>query len=122
MQRALGKYWKRVQGVTYIIWAMIIIHLGLLDGFHTFNGRQGDGDPVFHQRLYQILAISLPLVILRLPPVRRWVSRQRAAGQTWKVWVAFMPLFTLYLLAFAFVFNEEFFTGYKIITMTPPAN
>jgi DMSO/TMAO reductase YedYZ heme-binding membrane subunit len=122
MQRALGKYWKRVQGVTYIIWGMIIIHLGLLDGFHTFDGPQGDGDPVFHQRLYQILAISLPLVILRLPPVRRWVAQQRAAGQMWKVWVAFMPLFTLYLLAFAFVFNEEFFTGYKIITMTPPSN
>ncbi len=122
MQRALGKYWKRVQGVTYIIWGMIIIHLGLLDGFHTFDGPQGDGDPVFHQRLYQILAISLPLVILRLPPVRRWVTQQRAAGQMWKVWVAFMPLFTLYLLAFAFVFNEEFFTGYKIITMTPPSN
>ena len=122
MQRALGKYWKRVQGVTYIIWGMIIIHLGLLDGFHTFDGPQGDGDPVFHQRLYQILAISLPLVILRLPPVRRWVAQQRAAGQMWKVWVAFMPLFTMYLLAFAFVFNEEFFTGYKIITMTPPSN
>jgi DMSO/TMAO reductase YedYZ heme-binding membrane subunit len=122
MQRALGKYWKRVQGVTYLIWAMIIIHLGLLDGFHTFDGPQGDGDPVFHQRLYQILAISLPLVILRLPPVRRWVAEQRAAGQKWKVWVAFMPLFTLYLLAFAFVINEELFTGYKIITMTPPSN
>jgi len=122
LQRALGKYWKRVQGVTYIIWGFIILHLGLLDGLHTFDGPQGDGDPVFHQRLYQILAISLPLVILRLPPVRRWIAHQRAVGQMWKVWVAFMPLFTLYLLAFAFVFNEEFFTGYKIITMTPPAN
>jgi DMSO/TMAO reductase YedYZ heme-binding membrane subunit len=122
MQRALGKYWKRVQSVTYLIWGMIIIHLGLLDGFHTFGGPQGDGDPVFHQRLYQILAISLPLVILRLPPVRRWVTDQRAAGQQWKVWAAMMPLFALYLLAFAFVINEELFTGYKIITMTPPSN
>jgi len=122
LQKALGKYWKRVQGVTYALWALIIIHLGLLDGLHTFDGPQGDGDPVFHQRLYQILAISLPLVILRLPPVRRWVTEQRAAGQQWKVWIAFMPLITLYLLAFAFVMNEEFFTGYKIITMTPPAN
>lgn len=122
LQKALGRYWKRVQGVTYIIWGLIILHLGLLDGFHTFDGPQGDGDPVFHQRLYQILAISLPLVILRLPPVRRWVTEQRAAGRQWKVWVAFMPLITLYLLAFVFVFNEEFFTGYKIITMTPPSN
>jgi DMSO/TMAO reductase YedYZ heme-binding membrane subunit len=122
MQRALGRYWKRVQGVTYVIWAMIIIHLGMLDGFHTFDGPQGDGDPVFHQRLYQILAISLPLVILRLPPVRRWVTAQREAGQQWKVWAALMPLIALYVIAFAFVFNEVIFTGMKIITMNPPAN
>lgn len=122
MQRALGRYWKRVQGVTYVIWAMIIIHLGMLDGFHTFDGPQGDGDPVFHQRLYQIVAISLPLVILRLPPVRRWATAQREAGQQWKVWTAFMPLIALYLIAFAFVFNEVIFTGLKIITMNPPAN
>jgi DMSO/TMAO reductase YedYZ heme-binding membrane subunit len=122
LQKALGRYWGKVQKVTYLIWVMIIIHLGLLDGFRPFDGPQGDGDPVFHQRFYQILVISLPLVILRLPPVKRWVTEQRAAGQAWKVWVAFMPLFTLYLLAFAFVMNEEFFTGYKIITMTPPNN
>jgi DMSO/TMAO reductase YedYZ heme-binding membrane subunit len=122
MQRALGKYWKRVQRVTYVIWAMIVIHLALLDGLTPFDGPQGDGDPVFHQRLYQIVAISLPLVILRLPPVRNWVTEQRAAGQQWRVWAAFAPLFALYLLAFAFLINEEIFTGTKILTMNPPAN
>jgi DMSO/TMAO reductase YedYZ heme-binding membrane subunit len=122
MQRALGKYWKRVQKVTYVIWGMIILHLALLDGFRPFDGPQGDGDPVFHQRFYQIVVISLPLVILRLPPVKRWITEQREAGQRWKVWVAFMPLILLYVLAFAFIINEELFTGYKIITMTPPAN
>ena len=122
MQRALGRYWKRVQRVTYVIWAMIVIHLALLDGLRPFDGPQGDGDPVFHQRLYQILAISLPLVILRLPPVKRWVTEQRAAGQQWKVWAAFAPLSALYLFAFAFVINEEIFTGTKIITMNPPGN
>ena len=122
MQRALGKYWKRVQKVTYFIWAMIVIHLALLDGFRPFDGPQGDGDPVFHQRLYQIVAISLPLVILRLPPVKRWIAEQRAAGQQWKVWAAIMPLALLYIAAFVFVFNEEIFTGTKIITMNPPDN
>jgi DMSO/TMAO reductase YedYZ heme-binding membrane subunit len=122
MQRALGRYWKRVQRLTYLIWAMIVIHLALLDGFSPFDGPQGDGDPVFHQRLYQIVAISLPLVILRLPPVKRWITEQRAAGQQWKVWAAFLPLATLYLFAFAFLINEEIFTGFKIITMNPPGN
>ena len=122
MQRALGRYWKRVQRLTYLIWAMIVVHLALLDGLTPFDGPQGDGDPVFHQRLYQIVAISLPLVILRLSPVKRWVTEQRAAGQQWKVWAAFAPLFALYIVAFAFLINEEIFTGIKIITMTPPGN
>ena len=122
MQRALGKNWKRVQRLTYLIWAMIVVHLALLDGLTPFDGPQGDGDPVFHQRLYQILAISLPLVLLRLPRVKRWVTEQRAAGQQWKVWAAFAPLFALYIVAFAFLINEEIFTGTKIITMNPPGN
>jgi DMSO/TMAO reductase YedYZ heme-binding membrane subunit len=122
MQRALGRYWKPVQKMTYVIWALIVVHLALLDGFRPFDGPQGDGDPIFHDRLYQIIAISLPLVLLRLPPIRRWVVEQRAAGQAWKVWAAFMPLFALYLVAFAFVINEEIFTGLKVITMTPPGN
>jgi DMSO/TMAO reductase YedYZ heme-binding membrane subunit len=122
MQRMLGRYWKTVQKVTYVIWAMIVIHLALLDGLHPFDGPQGDGDPVFHQRLYQILAISAPLVLLRLPPIKRWVIEQRENGQKWKVWVAFMPLFTLYVLAMLFVLNEEINTGMKILTMHPPGN
>jgi hypothetical protein len=34
------------------------------------------------------VAISIPLVILRLPPVRRWITARRAAGQQWRVWLA----------------------------------
>jgi len=121
-QRALGRYWKRVQRVTYLIWAMIVIHLALLDAFRPFDGPQGDGDPVFHQRLYQILVISFPLVVLRLPPVRRWVTDQRAAGRQWKVRAAVAPLAALYVLGFAFLINEEIFTGTKILLMQPPSN
>jgi len=121
-QRKLGKYWKRLQRVTYVIWGMIILHLLLLDGFRPFGASAGDGDPVFHQRFYQSVAISIPLVILRLPPVRRWISKQRTAGQQWKVWLALMPFAVLYIIAFAFVVNEEIFTGTKVITMHPAAN
>jgi DMSO/TMAO reductase YedYZ heme-binding membrane subunit len=122
MQRQLGKYWKRVQRMTYVIWAMIIVHLALLDAFHTFGAPQGDGDPIFHQRVYQALAISFPLVILRLPPVRRWIAERRAAGEQWKVWATFVPLAGLYLIGFIFIVNQEIFTGIKILTMTPPGD
>src|SRR5580692_10213898 len=121
-QRKLGTYWKKLQKLTYLIWGMVVLHLALLDGFHPFDGPQGDGDPVFHQRFYQILAISLPLVLLRLPPVKSWITDKRAAGQQWKVWCAVAPMAALYLLAFAFIINEEIFTGLQILRLNPPAN
>jgi DMSO/TMAO reductase YedYZ heme-binding membrane subunit len=121
-QRKLGTYWKKLQKLTYVMWGFLVLHLGLLDGFRPFDGPQGDGDPVFHQRFYQAMAISLPLVILRLPPVKRWITETRAAGQQWKVWCAIAPMAALYVLAFAFVINEEFFTGLQVLTLHPPAN
>jgi DMSO/TMAO reductase YedYZ heme-binding membrane subunit len=121
-QRKLGTYWKKLQKFTYLIWGLLVLHLALLDGLHPFDGPQGDGDPIFHQRFYQVLAISLPLVLLRLPPVKRWVSDKRAAGEQWKVWCTVAPMAALYILAFAFIINEEIFTGLQIMTMNPPAN
>jgi DMSO/TMAO reductase YedYZ heme-binding membrane subunit len=121
-QRWMGTYWKKLQKMTYLIWGIIILHLALLDGFRPFDGPQGDGDPVFHDRFYQILAISLPLVLLRLPPVKRWVTEKRAAGEQWKVWTAIAPMAALYLIAFAFIINEEFFTGHQVMFMQPPSN
>jgi DMSO/TMAO reductase YedYZ heme-binding membrane subunit len=121
-QRMMGTWWKKLQKMTYLIWGIIILHLALLDGFRPFDGPQGDGDPVFHDRFYQILAISLPLVILRLPPVKRWIADKRAVGEQWKVWAAIAPMAVLYFVGFAFIINEEIFTGMQVITMHPPSN
>ena len=121
-QRRMGTWWKKLQKMTYVIWALIILHLALLDGFRPFDGPQGDGDPVFHQRFYQIMAISLPLVLLRLPPVKRWVIEKRQAGEQWKVWTAIAPMAALYLIAFGFILNEEYQTGMQVLTMHPPGN
>jgi sulfoxide reductase heme-binding subunit YedZ len=121
-QRKLGKYWKLLQRMTYVIWGLLVLHLLLLDGFTTFGAQDGDGTPVFHQRFYQALAISLPLVVLRLPPVRRWVIEQREAGRPWRVWLTVAPLVALYLIGFAFIINEEIFTGTMAMTLHPPAD
>ncbi len=121
-QRKLGKYWKRLQRMTYAIWGLVILHLLLLDGFKPFGGPEGDGDPIFHQRFYQAVAISIPLVILRLPPVKRWITEQRAAGRQRLVWLAVMPLAAAFILGLIFIINEEIFTGVKVMTMHPPAN
>jgi DMSO/TMAO reductase YedYZ heme-binding membrane subunit len=121
-QRKLGRYWKRLQRMTYVIWFFAVMHLLLLDGFKPFGASDGDGDPVFHQRFYWAVAISLPLIILRLPPVRRWITEQRAQGRQWVVWATFAPLLVLYLTAMIFIINEEIFTGTMAITLRPPAN
>jgi DMSO/TMAO reductase YedYZ heme-binding membrane subunit len=121
-QRRLGKHWKTIQRVTYALWGLTVLHLLLLDGFKPFGGPQGDGDPVFHQRFYQSVAISLPLVILRLPPVRRWVTSKRASGQQWKVWLLVMVIGVPYVVGFIFIINEEIFTGMQCLTMHPPAD
>jgi DMSO/TMAO reductase YedYZ heme-binding membrane subunit len=121
-QRWMGTWWKKLQKMTYLIWGFIILHLALLDGFRPFDGPQGDGDPVFHDRFYQILAISLPLVLLRLPPVKRWVIEKREAGEQWKVWATLAPMLALYVVGFLFIINEEIFTGTMAITLRPPSN
>jgi len=121
-QRKLGKYWKKLQRMTYVIWFFAVMHLLLLDGVKPFGAADGDGDPVFHQRFYWAVAISLPLILLRLPPVRRWVGDQRAEGRQWLVWLTFAPLIVLYLTAMVFLVNEEIFTGNMAITIHPPAN
>src|SRR5215470_11305418 len=121
-QRKLGRYWKWLHKMTYVVWGLLVIHLLLLDGVTPFGASDGDGDPIFHQRFYQAVAISVPLVILRLPPVRRWITEQRAAGRHRQVWLAVMPLAALYIVGMAFLTNEEIFTGTKVITMHPLAN
>jgi methionine sulfoxide reductase heme-binding subunit len=123
-QRWLGKYWKPLQKLTYVVWALLFVHLALLEGFGFQNGTNGpsagfDHDPIFHQRLYQLTACSLPLLLLRLPPVRRWVARQQKAGRGWVVYVTFLPLAVLYILAFGFIINEEIFKGVSAFRLQP---
>ena len=121
-QRKLGKYWKKLQRMTYVIWAFVVLHLVLLDGFTPFGAADGDGDPVFHQRFYQAVAVSIPLIVLRLPPVRRWIVDRRAEGRQWLVWLAVAPLAVFYITSMAFIVNEEIFTGTMAITLNPPAD
>jgi DMSO/TMAO reductase YedYZ heme-binding membrane subunit len=121
-QRKLGRHWKTLQKTTYAIWGMIVLHLLLLDGFGTFGTADGDGDPIMHQRFYQAVAISIPLLVLRLPPVRRWVLAKRAEGRAWQVWWTMAPLVALFLVGMFYIINEEIFTGTMMLTIRPPAN
>jgi methionine sulfoxide reductase heme-binding subunit len=125
-QRKLGKYWKRLHRLIYVIWALLFCHLILLEGVGfqqggTVNGSgfPGDGDPVFHQRLYQFGACSLFLFTLRLPPVKRWIVARQKEGRNWLVYVTVAPLFALFVFGFIFIMNEEFFKGIDSFTEHP---
>jgi methionine sulfoxide reductase heme-binding subunit len=125
-QRKLGRYWKRLHQLIYVIWGLLAVHLLLLEGFgfeHGSNGSgfAGDGDPVFHQRLYQYSACSLFLLALRLPPVRRWIAARQREGRDWLVYLTVLPVFALFVLGFIFIVNEEIFKGIDSFTEHPSA-
>ncbi|TMC84226.1 MAG: hypothetical protein E6J06_07360 [Chloroflexi bacterium] len=67
-QRWLGRHWKAVQRLTYVVWGTILIHLFLLFGLSTI--------------FLDAVAVSLPLVLLRLPVVRHWWTAARRKGSS----------------------------------------
>jgi sulfoxide reductase heme-binding subunit YedZ len=117
-QRWLGKYWKSLQRMTYVVWGLLIVHLMLLEGLGV-SASPGDGDPVFHQKLYQAVACSIPLFALRLPPVTRWIATQQKAGRQRLIYQVVLPLAALFVLGFVFIWNEQIFKGAMAITLHP---
>jgi DMSO/TMAO reductase YedYZ heme-binding membrane subunit len=125
-QRKLGRYWKRLHRLIYVIWGLLAVHLMLLEGFgfergDNGSGFAGDGDPIFHQRFYQYSACSLFLLVLRLPPVKRWIAARQKEGRNWLVWVTVMPIFALFVFGLVFIVNEEIFKGIDSFLERPSA-
>jgi len=125
-QRKLGRYWKRLQRLIYVIWGLLAAHLMLLEGFgfergNNGSGFAGDGDPIFHQRFYQYSACSLFLLTLRLPPVKRWIAAREKEGRSWLVYLTIMPIFALFVFGLVFIVNEEIFKGIDSFTEHPSA-
>ncbi len=125
-QRKLGKYWKLLHRLIYVIWGLLAAHLMLLEGFGFEHGSDGsgfagDGDPVFHQRLYQYSVCSLFLLTLRLPPVKRWIAARQSEGRNWLVYLTITPIFALFIFGFIFIVNEEIFKGIGSFSEHPSA-
>jgi methionine sulfoxide reductase heme-binding subunit len=123
-QRKLGKYWKRLHSLIYVIWGLLFFHLLFLEGVnfeHGANGSgfAGDGDAVFHQRLYQYSACSIFLLTLRLPPVKRWIAARQKEGRGWLVTATVVPIFALFVFGMIFIVNEEIFKGIDSFTEHP---
>ncbi|TMD40964.1 MAG: hypothetical protein E6I81_01110 [Chloroflexi bacterium] len=65
-QQWLGRHWKGVQRLTYVVWGTILVHLFLLFGLSAI--------------FIDAVAVSAPLVFMRLPLVRRWWTAARRRG------------------------------------------
>jgi len=125
-QRKLGRYWKTLHRLIYVVWGLLFVHLATLEGFgferrNDGSGFAGDGDPIFHQRLYQYSAASLFLLTLRLPPVKRWIAARQKEGRNWLVVLTIAPIFALFVFGMTFIINEEFFKGNDSFRNTPSA-
>jgi methionine sulfoxide reductase heme-binding subunit len=120
-QRKLGRYWKTLHRLIYVIWGLLGVHLLLLFGFHPGNqvGGSGDGDTAFHLRFFQYGACSIFLLTLRLPPVKRWIAARQKEGRNWMVYAALAPIFALFLFGFIFIVNELVFKGVDMFNNTP---
>jgi methionine sulfoxide reductase heme-binding subunit len=120
-QRKLGRYWRTLHRLIYVIWGLLAIHLLTLFGFQpgVEVGGAGDGDIVFHQRFYQYSACSIFLLTLRLPPVKRWIAARRSEGRNWLVFVTIAPIFALFVVGMIFLVNEEIFKGVDMFNNTP---
>jgi methionine sulfoxide reductase heme-binding subunit len=121
-QRKLGRYWKPLHKLIYVIWGALFLHLMLLEGFGVQSGLNGsgsgvDGTPIFHQRLYQLAACSLFPFVLRLPAVKRWVSEKQSEGRQIVVFWAVLPMLLLFCLGFAYILHEEFLQGINMFLL-----
>jgi hypothetical protein len=106
------------------VWALLLVHLALLEGVGFQRGLNGsghgpDGLGPFHQRLYQLAACSVFLLMLRLPSVKRWVADKQSQDKQRVIWLAVAPLIALSLLAFAFIVHEELFKGVALLRLHP---
>jgi DMSO/TMAO reductase YedYZ heme-binding membrane subunit len=113
-QVSLGRHWRTVQRFTYVVWALILLHLALLMGFGTSeNGILFFGDA---QRFYQVLFMSVPLVLFRIPAVRAWCVRARGSWQLWAV-----GLLALGVVVFFWggLISYEIEQGTQAFTLTP---
>lgn len=109
-QRSLGRYWSRVQALTYVVWALILLHLLLLFGF---TGSKG----IFHDALFA----SYPLALLRVPLVRRWfeATRQRHGPRDAVLWAVGLLLAAGFVYGYGHLVSTEINRGVNALSNTP---
>lgn len=106
----LGKRWRIVHRLVYVVWASIAIHLLLLFGFRM----RFFGD--------YILA-TLPLAILRIPAVSRWWDQaHKEKKDRFLRWSAALACLGVCALGFVPFLRELAFKGHLAFDRQPPSD
>lgn len=105
-QMWLGGYWKWVQRLTYVVWATVMLHLLFLFGAGAI--------------FLDALAVSAPLVLLRVPAVRRrWKSARRAGAHRLARGVVGVALIGIFALGYVPLVHELAVKGAAAFMQNP---
>jgi sulfoxide reductase heme-binding subunit YedZ len=106
-RRWLGRHWKWLHRLTYVVWITILLHLLLLFGPRRF--------------FLDAVAVSVPLGVLRIPRLQRWWARSRR-GRTNRLprWLLGTALATLFVVGYIPFVHELAHVGSAAFLQTPP--
>jgi sulfoxide reductase heme-binding subunit YedZ len=106
-QRWLGPHWKAVHRLVYVLWVTILLHLAFLFAFRSL--------------FIAALEMSAPLLIMRLPPVRKWwTAARRAHRQLALRWVAALTLIGVFGVGYVTTILEYVNVGVGAFLLHPP--
>ena len=105
----LGGHWRSVQRLTYVLWGTILIHLAFLFGLSSI--------------FLDAIAVSVPLVLIRLPSVRRWWhrARKRRDHRAMRVGAAVL-LIGLFAIGYTQLVSELATKGSAAFVQRPPSD
>jgi sulfoxide reductase heme-binding subunit YedZ len=106
-QRWLGPHWKTLHRLVYVLWVTILLHLAFLFAFRTL--------------FIAALEMSVPLLVMRLPPVRKWWLAARRAHRKLAVrWVAAIALMAVFGVGYVTIMREYINVGVGAFLLHPP--
>lgn len=105
----LGKYWRTVHKTVYVIWALLAFHLFVIFGL--------TGQP-----FYWFVLCSLPLVVYRIPIMKKAIPRFRKLGFNTAIYIMSIPWVAMFVVPFVMIIHTEAFKGVATISGHSIAN